>query len=584
MDGLSLAAPVSYSNENNSALLSLLKNYVPVKSQQITSDTLIPFNSSLDVQEIIRQNNKRMPRNNGTSVTENQSLQVDEENEEAAETGADEDVSNWRDLDSFLPKNRLEQINSVLFQDFPSLKKRYFVRCIELFLSLCLLNPSKSFVFTHLSETIGQDKRSTFIRFLSLEVTRWVKKNVLLVFPLIVAAFDTEIDTKSVETYEGSNLVDVQTEIDKLISNKRNYSYGSRRTGTEDLDEVMKYYRTYKVENSELVDVPKELKEVIVQDILKFRSKVLTIERERRKKEIEHERKRARNRLTLIYEGIQAAPVGGENEDTEMEEVVETDPLDALSDAQYEEHLETERKMREEEQWRTQLAEIQHLEASEKDPLTSRLEQELEYEGTLIENKINHMDEIKVLSELDPATAVSGSNPRVKLYFTNNAEYIRRRNQERVREEDMDALDEKEELKGNSLVGLTKPAKFVAAIITQAKSAPTEASGTSLNSKISIPALSEAPATLEVANNLENSAKSIKAMSSATLVALKQKITDLVEEYSGIKEDLLVEFIYDFVIENNTDKNEELVTELQETLDEDSATLVEELHSYIRSL
>lgn len=578
MDGLSLTAPISYTNENNASLLGLLKNYVPVKPQ-IVSETLIPFSSNLDVDEIIRQNDKRMPRHNGASAAESLATQADEESEEAAETGADEDASNWRTLDRFLPSNRLEQLNSVLLQDFPSLKKRYFVRCIDLFLTLCPLKGSKLYIFTYLSETIGQDKRSTFVRFLSLEVTQWVKKHVAVLFPSVVAAFDSEIDAEAVETFTGPDLNGVQLEIESIIGNKRNYSYGSRRTGTEDLDEVMKYYRTYKVENSELVDVPKELKEVIVQDILKFRSKVLTIERERRKKEIENERKRARQRLTLIYEGIHAAPVGGENEDTEMEEVVEADPLDALTDAQYEEHLEMEKSRRAEEQWRAQLAEIQRLEASEKNPMVSRLEQELEYEEALIENKMNHMDEIKVLSELDPVTAAGASNSRVKLYFTNNAEYLRRRNQERVREEEMDAADEKQELE-EPAVGLDRPAKFVAAVIAQAKT-PAEAPSTKRDES---PASQNKPPRAEEASGSEPPAKSIKAMSSETLAVLEQKISALVEEYLGIKEELLVEFIYEFVVENNTDKKDELVAELQETLDEDSVTLVDELHTFIRGL
>lgn len=593
MNELSLAAPISYSNENNSSLLGLLKNYAPVKPLKIVSDTLIPYNSSLDVEEIIRQNDKRMPRNNGTFTAEDLSMQVDEENEDDAETGADEDVPNWKPLDRFLPQNRLEQINTVLLQDFPSLRKRHFVRCIELFLSLCPLKTSKSFVFSYLSETIGQDKRSTFIRFLAMEVTKWVKENVALLFPSVVAAFDSGIvseidsvsDSNPEETHEESSLGEVKSEIENLITNKRNYSYGSKRTGTEDLDEVMKYYRTYKVENSELVDVPKEMKEVIVQDILKFRSKVLTIERERRKREIEQERKRARNRLTLIYEGIQAAPVGGETVDTELEEVIEADPLDSLSDAQYEEHLKAEKKRLEEEQWRAQLAEIERLEASEKDPLVSKLEQELGYEEALIENKINHMDEIKVLSELDPITAADAPSSRAKLYFTNNAEYIRRRNQERVREEEMDALDEKRELEEEPHVGLEKPAKFVAAVLNQAKSASREVHNSieaSSNEDSSV--ASEVPENSETSTKVEISAKSIESMPSEKLAALEQKISDLVEEYLGIKEDLLVEFIYDFVVENNTEKKEDLITELQETLDEDSATLVEELHKYIHSL
>lgn len=565
MDSLRLVAPISYSNENNSLLLSLLKNYFPSHPLDISSDTLIPVKSGLDVDGIIRHNNKRTPRGHNQMTSENHSDSIEVDAEEVVEDGDDTDPENWRSFDLFNPRNRLEQMNTVLLQDFPRLKKQAIVICLDLFLSLNSLKTSKNYVFSFISETIGRDGRGVFVRFLSLDVTQWVKRNVHVIFPNVIAAFDEEVDATFSKELLPAELNGVDTEIHKVCANTRNYSGRSKLTGTEDLDEVMKYYRTYKVENSELVEVPKELKEVIVKDILKFRSKMLMIERQRREQEIENERRRARNRLILIYEGIKAAPVGSEAEEMDTdEEQPMADPLDKLTDAEYEEHIAKEKSLEDEALWSAQLQEIERLEALEKTPMVRKLQKELAYEESLVENKIIYMDETKELAEMDFTVAATTpiGNSTAQLYYTNNAEYLRIRNQSRAHEEEMDAVDEKIELEENPEP--SKAVRFAASKVSKENNSEEDEKKNEKKLSQSIVILASFPA------------KKLKA--------LKDKISSLVEEYLGIKEELLIEFIYDFMMEKNTEAREELVTELQETLDEDSNTVVDELHSYIRSL
>lgn len=564
---LRLVAPLSYSNNNNSTILGLLKNYTPSKPENASSTTLIPVSTNLDVDALIRQNDKRTPRGQGLTASE-KTLDVDDDDLEAlAEDVAELDPPNWVSLPDFSPQHRLHQINTVFLQDFPSLKKTQLVRCMNLFLALCELSKPKNFIFTFISETLGRDVRGVFLRFLSLEVTRWALRNFAKVFPDVAVVYDPELNANSAEEMLEDALDSLKAEINKLVANKRNYSHGTKRTGTEDLDEVMKYYRTYKVENSELVEVPRELKEVIVKDILKFRSKVLKIERERRKQEIENERKRARNRLTKIYEGLKAAAsVGGEPDDAEMDdESLEDDSLNALTDAEYEAHLKEQDAMKERLQCEEYSKELDRLETKEKAPLLAKLEQGAAYEETLVDNKIVYMDEIRVLLELDVASAAKSNHSRARLYYTNNAEYMRLRNQERIREEELDAADELEEAK-------MKPSVVSAQIRTT-------------------PSIVESNGHEESKEELKkNRAEDmdadfdVSALSTELLASVKRKISDLVEEYLGIKEELLIEFIYEFVAEKGTDGKEELVTELQETLDEDSVTVVKELHSFMKSL
>lgn len=560
---LRLVAPVSSTSDNNAALLSRLKNYKPSFPSTFSSDTLIPVASNLDVDGIIRQNDKHTQRGQGLAAAHDATDALDDGAEEAVDDPLEEDPPSWRTLEQLVPTNRLEQINTVFLQDFPSVRKLALVRCLELFLSLCPVDAPKDFQFTFVSETLKRDLRGVFVRFVALEVTRWAKQNVGEVFPTVIAAFDAELDVTGVEKVSASSKLALVAELDKIFANKRNYIHGSKSTGTEDLDEVMKYYRTYKVDNSELVEVPKELIETIVKDILMFRSKVLTIERERRKREVEKERRRARHRLTLIYEGIKAAHGTVEEDDMDTDDAVPDDKLATLTDLEYEAYLSREKAAKEEALWQQQLHELERLETQEKAPLLRRLEQELAYEDALVENKIAHMDEIKVLLELDVVSAEKCTNRKAKLYFT-NAEYMRLRKPERTREAERDRVDAESE---------THPGAASAAFVALIKPA-------------SKPPKPEPQRHADASIDADSGEKVpiVSALPPQLLVALKEHIGALVEKYLGIKEELLTEFIYDFVVEKNTSAADELVAELQETLDEDSHTVVEKLHAYIRGL
>ena len=201
-------------------------------------------------------------------------------------------------------------------------------------------------------------------------------------------------------------------------------------------------------------------------------------------------------------------------------------------------------------EYNAKLAEMQQLEKSEKQALLDQLALLQNYESNLIENKAAYIDEIKSFDDMDLARANSALSARLQLHYSNHLEYVRLRNIQLAKEEELDALDEKEELESTSNTHLfTLPAQKVNNVVQKQA------------------------VDISVAN-----------LSAEKLDTIKSKISDLIEEYLGIKENLLIDFIFEHVKEHSLNQRQELIDELQETLDDDSANVVDLLYEHIASL
>lgn len=553
MDSVTLASPFRISTRNNLDILSKLRNF---KSHQILDTIpgiLVPVLEGDDLDEIIAQNKRQRTESNQIQHDEISAIEG-----ASGEVSADLDHAepkHYVELAHIQPQNRQQQLATVMLREFPNLKRSLIEPALENILALSPAETPKSFLWS-LSEHGGTGSHSEltnlFVRFGSVETASWLLANKVLVqriFKGSVVEIDQELQPSSSSLEFDEKCQKLAEDVLRISSNKNNFSVDTRKTGTEDLDEVMQYYRTYKVANSELVEVPRELKETIVKDIIKFRAKVLTVERDRRKREIERERRMAKARLTQIVEGIKS--VSEVKEETEMYVDTEekTDPLHGLSEEEYQEHLEKQVKLAEESEYAAKLAEMEKLEVTEKGRLLEQLKAAETYELNLIENKFALIDELKVYA--DSENALLAQKGKLQLYFTNHSEYARIRNLEKTQEEKTDDFDRKDDFKADEKIEVVET-KTIG-----------EEKPSNVDMEIDVVVLELPEEKLDLVQN---------------------KIGELIEEFLGIREEVLVEFVFDFVKENNLSSKAELIAELLETLDDDSVTVVDQLHDFLRMI
>lgn len=566
MDNITYVSPFTVNTNNNRSVLSLLRNYEPLHKDETISVNLIPVYETKDLATILSQNLRRKPGSSGRGEESGASHEISENLKAEAEVAAE--ATHFVELTAIYPQNRQQQVSTILFENFPMLRRDLVERILNQILALAPTEVSKDYKWSTLEYgSIGShsDVTNVFVTFASVETVEWISSNVDIIgkaLPGVTLVVDKDVEKKPASITE-SDVHSVKSEVERLVANKKNFSIDTNKTGTEDLDEVMQYYRTYKVENSELVEVPEELKETIVKDIIKFRYKVLTLEKNRRKKEMEKERFMAKLRLTQIVEGIKtAAEVSDDTrvqeEDIEMAEE-KADSMESLNDDEYDEYLANQEKKNLENAYAAKVKEMEKLEQLEKRRLVDQLDAAENYESNLMDNKLALIDEIKAYLDIDTALSSTNGNSKLRMYYTNHLEYLRIRNLEKSKEEKLDAADVLDNMELDSLpkVKLEKP--------QDSSLSENDNSTKSENSK---------PESMEVD-------VVISGLPAETLMAIETKIGDLIEEFLGIREDVLIEFVLDFIKEKNLGLKEELITELQETLDEDSRTVVNQLHEFI---
>lgn len=599
--------PYSLSQTINSDLISILDpngSTTSIIKPQLNYQ--IPIFKSIDVSNLIDLNNTKIQtQTNETRINKAKDSSDDHQNNPLSKDydtsgenivgGIDdivEDIKLYVSIDKLKPENFQNQLTTIIINQFPTnLKSNLIEQLLKMLMNL------KKFVWSFINHELI-DLKLIFIKFDQLKDLKWFlltyRDHISQLIPNVTIITNDKVNEylnnnkdSSLAKVEPSKITDnLKAKINLIINNPINYTKGKKNSGTEDLDQVLDSYSNYKVDNNDLIDIPNNMKENIIKDIIRFRSRMLLIEKEQRKKEIEMERIKTKNKLKELFEGIKEnstdsttrkatnkAAVGV----TISPKVSHRDEYEDMNDKEYEEFIAVEERNKLNDQYNKKLKSFQNNQHAEYIKLTNKLKSLQNYESDLIDNKLKYIDNLKNYQ----------TNGLAHLYTHNYSDYLRMRSQKRSLEEIKDAEDMKQELEE-----IKKNGGQVASTNTNTNTKPsTYSSGVSELATTSV----ETPKSTTTTTNDttdEPVAKKSKLAKEIIIIdlpptvkqSLQEKIVELVENSLGIKDEFLIQVINENLEASNLDNKQELIDELVQVLDEDAESLVNELWDYIETM
>lgn len=601
--------PYSLSQTINSDLISILDpngSTTSIIKPQLNYQ--IPIFKSIDVSNLIDLNNTKIQtQTNETRINKAKDSSDDHQNNPLSNDydtsgenivgGIDdivEDIKLYVSIDKLKPENFQNQLTTIIINQFPTnLKSNLIEQLLKMLMNL------KKFVWSFINHELI-DLKLIFIKFDQLKDLKWFlltyRDHISQLIPNVTIITNDKVNEylnnnkdSSLAKVEPSKITDnLKAKINLIINNPINYTKGKKNSGTEDLDQVLDSYSNYKVDNNDLIDIPNNMKENIIKDIIRFRSRMLLIEKEQRKKEIEMERIKTKNKLKELFEGIKEnstdsttrkatnkAAVGV----TISPKVSHRDEYEDMNDKEYEEFIAVEERNKLNDQYNKKLKSFQNNQHAEYIKLTNKLKSLQNYESDLIDNKLKYIDNLKNYQ----------TNGLAHLYTHNYSDYLRMRSQKRSLEEIKDAEDMKQELEE-----IKKNGGQVASTNTNTNTKPsTYSSGVSELATTSVETPKSTTTTTTTNDTTDEPvAKKSKLAKEIIIIdlpptvkqSLQEKIVELVENSLGIKDEFLIQVINENLEASNLDNKQELIDELVQVLDEDAESLVNELWDYIETM
>lgn len=599
--------PYSLSQTINSDLISILDpngSTTSIIKPQLNYQ--IPIFKSIDVSNLIDLNNTKIQtQTNETRINKAKDSSDDHQNNPLSKDydtsgenivgGIDdivEDIKLYVSIDKLKPENFQNQLTTIIINQFPTnLKSNLIEQLLKMLMNL------KKFVWSFINHELI-DLKLIFIKFDQLKDLKWFlltyRDHISQLIPNVTIITNDKVNEylnnnkdSSLAKVEPSKITDnLKAKINLIINNPINYTKGKKNSGTEDLDQVLDSYSNYKVDNNDLIDIPNNMKENIIKDIIKFRSRMLLIEKEQRKKEIEMERIKTKNKLKELFEGIKENSTDSTTRKATNKAAVgvnispkvsHRDEYEDMNDKEYEEFIAVEERNKLNDQYNKKLKSFQNNQHAEYIKLTNKLKSLQNYESDLIDNKLKYIDNLKNYQ----------TNGSAHLYTHNYSDYLRMRSQKRSLEETKDAEDVKQELEE-----IKKNGGQVASTNTNTNTKPsTYSSGVSELATTSV----ETPKSTTTTTNDttdEPVAKKSKLAKEIIIIdlpptvkqSLQEKIVELVENSLGIKDEFLIQVINENLEASNLDNKQELIDELVQVLDEDAESLVNELWDYIETM
>lgn len=600
--------PYSLSQTINSDLISILDpngSTTSIIKPQLNYQ--IPIFKSIDVSNLIDLNNTKIQtQTNETRINKAKDSSDDHQNNPLSKDydtsgenivgGIDdivEDIKLYVSIDKLKPENFQNQLTTIIINQFPTnLKSNLIEQLLKMLMNL------KKFVWSFINHELI-DLKLIFIKFDQLKDLKWFlltyRDHISQLIPNVTIITNDKVNEylnnnkdSSLAKVEPSKITDnLKAKINLIINNPINYTKGKKNSGTEDLDQVLDSYSNYKVDNNDLIDIPNNMKENIIKDIIRFRSRMLLIEKEQRKKEIEMERIKTKNKLKELFEGIKENSTDSTTRKAINKAAVgvnispkvsHRDEYEDMNDKEYEEFIAVEERNKLNDQYNKKLKSFQNNQHAEYIKLTNKLKSLQNYESDLIDNKLKYIDNLKNYQ----------TNGLAHLYTHNYSDYLRMRSQKRSLEETKDAEDVKQELEeikknGGQVASTntntnTKPSTYssgVSELATTSVETPKSTTTTTTNDTTDEPVAKKSKLTKEII---------IIDLPPTVKQSLQEKIVELVENSLGIKDEFLIQVINENLEASNLDNKQELIDELVQVLDEDAESLVNELWDYIETM
>lgn len=601
--------PYSLSQTINSDLISILDpngSTTSIIKPQLNYQ--IPIFKSIDVSNLIDLNNTKIQtQTNETRINKAKDSSDDHQNNPLSKDydtsgenivgGIDdivEDIKLYVSIDKLKPENFQNQLTTIIINQFPTnLKSNLIEQLLKMLMNL------KKFVWSFINHELI-DLKLIFIKFDQLKDLKWFlltyRDHISQLIPNVTIITNDKVNEylnnnkdSSLAKVEPSKITDnLKAKINLIINNPINYTKGKKNSGTEDLDQVLDSYSNYKVDNNDLIDIPNNMKENIIKDIIRFRSRMLLIEKEQRKKEIEMERIKTKNKLKELFEGIKENSTDSTTRKAINKAAVgvnispkvsHRDEYEDMNDKEYEEFIAVEERNKLNDQYNKKLKSFQNNQHAEYIKLTNKLKSLQNYESDLIDNKLKYIDNLKNYQ----------TNGSAHLYTHNYSDYLRMRSQKRSLEETKDAEDVKQELEE-----IKKNGGQVASTNTNTNTKPsTYSSGVSELATTSVETPKSTTTTTTTNDTTDEPvAKKSKLAKEIIIIdlpptvkqSLQEKIVELVENSLGIKDEFLIQVINENLEASNLDNKQELIDELVQVLDEDAESLVNELWDYIETM
>lgn len=321
-------------------------------------------------------------------------------------------------------------------------------------------------------------------------------------------------------------------EISKVkITNVINSALRSKNKQQNINNKEVYYDTSYKVDANELIEVPNSMKETIVKELIQFRSSMLTKERKKRDREIDNERIKSKKILSQLF----AKETTQEVEESAIPEPEMEKP--EMNDDEYNNYLESLAKQLLDSNYSLHLSKLESLKLKNA-KLKRKLATLKNYENDLIENKFKYIDDIKDYK------------------CSSYSEYWEKRSKIKQDEEEKDEIDRKEEQ--DELANKQTPN-----IMKQQSEEATPEKEANFSTNEPLTSIKIPDITVLNATQLEQ---------------VKSSIELLVENFIGVKEQELIDFIYTSLLEKTL-----TIEELTETFDEDAINLIQNINKLVEN-